>query len=287
MTKELDTRWFDLKNYEALKAMSIEGWAWQLEARNHFHTIASGYSKLSDDDHNWMHETWLSIAPTIKAGIVPLDPNDVMDRYMWRADEIVNGNSFSTASVDSLTSCDLWSIAKDDDLSHVWDACLCVVADNYEGDHNNELSKIANTPIDFHIKKNFSSLADSLAHVAINLAATDEQIKNDFTHWLTHYRKAVDIQPQKKLFNQVDFDYWVKFGVVPYLDLTLIAKIEGKKITQNKLAQLIFPDEIDVDIVERLRKVTKPTAEMIIKSETYKTLSAQLVFENTTGMKRA
>jgi len=121
----------------------------------------------------------------------------------------------------------------------------------------------------------------------INLSATNEQIQNDLIHWLTHYRQAVNDQNQKKLFTQVDFDYWVEYGVIQYLDLMLIAKIEGKKITQNKLARMIFPNEYDVDIVERVRKVTKPTAEWLIKSEIYRALSTQLAYEKVTGMKNA
>lgn len=75
------------------------------------------------------------------------------------------------------------------------------------------------------------------AHVVINLSASDEQIKNDFSHWLTHYRQAINYQHLKMLFTQADFEYWVEYGVIPYLDLVLIAKIEDKKITQNKMAQ--------------------------------------------------
>ena len=123
--------------------------------------------------------------------------------------------------------------------------------------------------------------------MVINLSATDEQIKNDVNHWLTHYRKAVAYQRQKKLFNQVDFDYWVEYGVIPYLDLVLIAKTMEKKITQNKLARLIFPNEFDVDVVERIRKVTKPTAEWLINNEIHRTLSTQLTYEKTAGMKNA
>jgi hypothetical protein len=50
---------------------------------------------------------------------------------------------------------------------------------------------------------------------------------------------------------------------------------------------MIFPDEYDVDIVERLRKVTKPTAEWLIKSNIYQTLATQLTYEKVIGMKNA
>ena len=124
------------------------------------------------------------------------------------------------------------------------------------------------------------------AHVVIDLSATDEQIMNDFSNWLEYFRKYIDYPTQKKLITQSDFDQWIEYRVIPYLDLALIAKLEGKKITQNQIARLIFPDEYEVDIVERLRKVTKPIAQRLIKNEIQTTLSTQLVYEKT-GMKNA
>jgi hypothetical protein len=45
---------------------------------------------------------------------------------------------------------------------------------------------------------------------------------------------------------------------LPYFDIVAIQKIEGKKKpTNNAIAHKIFPDEFEVDIVERTRKVTE------------------------------
>jgi hypothetical protein len=275
MAEKFDTSWFDLKNYEALKTMSIEGWIWQLEARHYYHEM--------DRQERRHGETYmLSIARTLKAGVVPDDPN-YREMSQWRADSILEGHPFSTSSVDSLVSYDVWDMVKNNDLNHVWDACQHV-SDFIWDITNEDLSEIAHTPHDFHIKQYSHFNIVPSAHVVINLSATDEQIKTDFDSWLTHYREAINYRHQKKLFTQADFDYWVEYGVIPYLDLVLIAKIEGKKITQNKLAKLIFPNEYDVDIVGRLRQVTKPEAERLIKNEIHRTLSTQLVSEKI-GMK--
>jgi hypothetical protein len=277
VAKELDTSWFDLKNYNALKTMPIEGWIWQLEARYYYYEIQKQERRHGDELY------LLSTARVLKAGVIPDDPN-YREMSQWRAESLLEGHPFSTSSVDSLVSYDVWSMAKNNKLNHVWDACQHV--DDFLWDIANEdLSEIAYTPHDFHIKQHSHFVIEQSAHVVINLSATDEQIKNDFSHWLTHYRRAINYQHQKKLFTQADFDYWVEYGVIPYLDLVLIAKIEGKKITQNKMAQLIFPNEYNVNIVDRLSKVTKPAAEELIKNEIYRTLSTQLVFEKANGMK--
>jgi len=54
------------------------------------------------------------------------------------------------------------------------------------------------------------------------------------------------------------------------------------------MAELLFPaDKYRVDITERLRKVTKPTAERLIKVETIRTLKMQFISEKLAGMKNA
>lgn len=281
MAKELDTSWFDLKNYDALKTMSTEGWIWQLIARDQYHKVERNRLLSHDEDDRYLS----SVASVLKSGVIADDPNYPHEMHNIRAEGVLEGQPFSTVSVNSLASCYLWRMAKDNDLAHVWEACEHAWDFSFEVDCNNDLIEIAHTPHDFHIKQYSNFEIEPSAHVVVNLSATDEQIKNDFAHWLTHYRQAINYQHKKKLYTQVDFDYWVEYGVIPYLDLVLIAKIEGKKITQNKLARIIFPDEYDVDIVERLRKITKPTAEWLIKSEICNALSTQLAYEKVTGMK--
>jgi hypothetical protein len=231
-------------------------------------------------------EHLLSWITALKAGVIPNHPG-YSCLHDLRVNALSNGHPFSTASVDSLTSYELWEMANDSDLDHVWEACQNSWPVSIEFDRDDSLKNIL-TPYDFYIEQYKPIKNDPFpsAHVVINLSATDEQIKNDFSHWLTHYRKAINYQPQKKLFTQTDFDYWVQYGVIPYLDLTLIAKIEGKKITQNKLAKLIFPNEYDVDTTGRLRDTTKPEAERLIKNNIHRTLLTQLAYEKS-GMKNA
>lgn len=283
MAKELDTSWFDLKNYEAFKTMSIDGWIYQFIVRDHYHRLER--NRLIGDEEHDRELSW--VVSTLKPGVIEDSVNYHHDMHNRRAEGVLEGPPFSTASVNSLTSFDLWWMAKNDDLSHVWEACEHTWNFNFKDELNRDLSEIADTPHDFHIKQHSNFDIEPYAHVVIDLSATNEQIQNDLSHWLKHYRQAINDQNQKKLFTQVDFDYWVEYGVIQYLDLMLIAKIEGKKITQNKLARMIFPNEYDVDIVERVRKVTKPTAEWLIKSEIYRALSTQLAYEKVTGMKNA
>lgn len=68
MAKELDTSWFDLKNYDALKTMSTEGWIWQLIARDQYHKVERNRLLSHDKDQ---HDRYLSsIASVLKSGLL-------------------------------------------------------------------------------------------------------------------------------------------------------------------------------------------------------------------------
>ncbi|WP_027157897.1 DUF6387 family protein [Methylobacter luteus] len=290
MAEELDTSWFDIKNYEVLKTLSIDGWANVLGAR-----YANHYGMTERDCPWWMdtripYPFLLPRAAKLRKGIVYNGTNNIGLDY--KVNSILKGDPFSTTSVNSLSSYEL-ALLVDDDLPQVWEACRHVAeydARCFDSDSDlipdKNLTKIASTSHDINVRQGWNT-SHHLAYVAIDLYATDEQIKEDFNHWLTNYRKEVKHQSPEKLFKQADFDYWIKFSIIPYLDLMFISRLEGKKITQNKMAGLIFPEEYNVDRVERLRKVTKPEADHLIKNKIYEALSAQSLFEKTTGMKKA
>jgi hypothetical protein len=133
------------------------------------------------------------------------------------------------------------------------------------------------------LAKPFEKGLNGTATIKINLYATDEKLRNDFDQWLKDIRKSTGYEDnipknvsKKKLYTQEDFDHWIKFGVIPYLDLMLVADIEYKVITQEELAPLIFPNESALDTYTRISQITKPTADQLINNRMYKTLLAQL-----------
>lgn len=296
MAEELDTSWFDLKNYEAFKTMPATEWQRQLEMRylyrnayeerqRHDFVRIFEYCKPNIlrsrlENHVETDKYLLSVSQLLKSGAIPSDPN-YFDRFQSFYGVDTEDDIFSTTSVNSISSSHLWGMVNEHyELNHIWEICQkrSVGYGEYLGLAADEEMLIFNAH-DLNANQYHAAYSSNFAHVNINLLATDEQIKSDFSHWLNHYRQAIGIKTQKKLLSQVDFNYWVKYGIIPYLDLLLIAKIEGKKITQNKLAKLIFPDEYDVDTTGRLRDTTKPEAEWLIKCGIHRVLSVQLAAE--------
>lgn len=299
MAEEFDTSWFNLKNYEALKTMPIEGWIFQLEKRCQYYELEGRAWEDMIPDEAAIY--FAPIVTELKAGVIPDDPN-FLRRINAQCEAASNRDYSSTGSVSSVSSIDLWYMSKESRLGHVWDACQHASDFVIHDDLDNDQFEIACTPHELNIKKYSRFDRKNSAYVAINLSATDPQIKKDFDHWLKNYRKATghyNETPKKKspemlskkvLYTQEDFDYWIRFCVVPYLDLTLIAKLEGKIIKQAAMGKLIFPDELNNDNknpVGIISATTQPTAKWLIKTKIHRTLLIQLVSQKENRMKNS
>ncbi len=233
MSKEFDTSWFDLKNYDYLSKLDLTGWIEQIIERLHVHIITT--DDINENKFSKSH--LIEIINALKRG---------------RAKSF-SGEWHTERAVYDLSVSDAFGISTDPRI-------LITYPGRY--------SEIKNDRF-------FDSEHPFKKAIFINLCASDEQLKNEFSKWLSDNRALESDKHQKKLFSQVNFDHWVKNRVIPYLDLKLIAKIEGKKITQDKIAKLIFSDEHVISILDRLRDTTKPTADILMNSGAIRTLLSQ------------
>lgn len=106
---------------------------------------------------------------------------------------------------------------------------------------------------------------DSEAFARVNLRNNDEDIINSFKEWL---QKTRAIRGQKKTNKMSDneLNRLAQFKVLPYIDLYLWAELTGEKLTLYQMASLLYPDEYEIDIKERLRSCTIPRAKALINS---------------------
>jgi hypothetical protein len=286
MTKELNTNWFDLKNYEVLTSLSIEDWASVLESRHYINGLCDYAKGKSDEDFEWDLQ---AMADDLKAGHFGADAK--VDCYINhdRATEKLIGHPFSTTSVDVLRNYQAWEMAEDkwpgpesNAFQKMRDEWL---KPREDGKDRDDLLEAAHAPYDLRFKQYLNrDYIPFLLHLVVDLNAPDEQVLNDMKYLLPLYRKITGYRipkklAHKKLFTQKTFDYWIEYGLIPYLDLVLIAKIEDKEITQGKLAELIFPDEFEVDGKYRIRTITKPEAERLMEDATIWALMRQAADE--------
>lgn len=113
--------------------------------------------------------------------------------------------------------------------------------------------------------------------VKVDLHGSDEKIISDFTKWLAATRIKLGIAAPKKKITKDDFLTWGRSSILPYIDLILWSKANGVEITQQLLGTTLFPDEYDVNLAERIRKVVAPMAKNILREVFIDALRSQTV----------
>lgn len=112
-------------------------------------------------------------------------------------------------------------------------------------------------------------------YIQLNMAASDEQLKRDFAIWLNLARRQSSYQPPKKLFSPADFLDWHNARILPFFDLQACARIADLSSPLHVLANALFPDDLEVDVVERVRKVTKRKANWLFSDDVILALEMQ------------
>ena len=273
-------KWFDLKKYEGLKTLDLAGWDDQIATRSlaYWHLTHSERS-LSESMHDHCikeaseHVRQVADNPIIarhrgeKGDISPFWSDALKDRPY---------NSYSVCSMSAFDAIDLSRSVNSE--SEVWGMVRAVGnAMDTSPDLSTEQRRLGNTPVDLIYRQNGED-PDTLeiSCVSVNLSATDEQIMGDFRHWLTHYRNIVGLASRAQGFTEKDFSDWIDSGVIPYIDLKLWAISENCTITQNTYGNALFPDDIDVDTTDRIRRTTTPKANLLLQESTARALSFQV-----------
>jgi hypothetical protein len=282
VAEEFDTSWFDLRNYDGLKGIGLIEWCTQIDFRAYASMLFKA-ALFNADNKNLSEEQLESINQEVKRIIELIKANPIFavppaytkDRW-YRYD---SKYPFNTHSVFSTSALSIWWDATNEGMADIWKNCKsyddegCVLLEH----RNKEQVALVNTPFDLLYRESNADYDSSVHNVSINLEATDEQIMTDFRHWLTEYRKVIGYESRKKNFTDKDLALWVQWRLLPYIDLTLVATIENKETTQATAAWLIFSeDACKVDIVDRLRRTTKPKAEWLLRPETLSAIKAQL-----------
>ena len=77
---------------------------------------------------------------------------------------------------------------------------------------------------------------------------------------------------------------WHDIRLLPFIDLTIISLIEGKKINYSQMAELIYPDknqrDLNLELAESIRRKTKPKAIELLQRQTISIMEAQTAAQN-------
>jgi hypothetical protein len=116
---------------------------------------------------------------------------------------------------------------------------------------------------------------DGERFLSVDLYASDEIIKMEFERWLKLERVKSGIEITEKNFKRTDFNDWSKNQILACWDIVTISNLEGFKIGNEVIGRLLFPNDYDVSLAERVRKVIRPKAKRVINEWVYEALSAQ------------
>ena len=117
--------------------------------------------------------------------------------------------------------------------------------------------------------------AESSRYLEVDMGASDEKILADFKTWLLNTRSDMGDKYLKRDFSSNDFKDWHESRLLPYWDLTEIARNENATIPFHVLGAALFPNEYGIDLTERVRKVTKRKCQQIFSCEAVLVLEQQ------------
>ncbi|HHU4723135.1 TPA: DUF6387 family protein [Klebsiella quasipneumoniae] len=104
-----------------------------------------------------------------------------------------------------------------------------------------------------------NDMSNSNIWVEIDLNAPDELIISKLRKILNNERKDIGVLPSKYI-SDGDIDKLVNLRVLPYIDLMIFSKINNIEMSHVLISRLLYPDEYEKNIVERVRKTMPKVA---------------------------
>jgi hypothetical protein len=101
--------------------------------------------------------------------------------------------------------------------------------------------------------------------VEIDLSVPDKILIQQFNDYLRHVRKKYPYIKKAPKFKYPEYQKWIDYGVLPYLDLKLWANEEGVSIPYRVMTDAIFSNGDKGE--EMVRKTTTKIADMLMKKE--------------------
>jgi len=262
--------WFDPSNYDDAINYTIREWFLQLEYRSWMINVVERFDELNEKE--WKDRFDNFFESIKKHGHIP--PEDIDNRLQGQAPDpeyFVTGEKIRFGSVRLITCNEIYRYASD--LSSIDEFIM-----KWEGREEltpEELS-YALCSYDEYVKEAAFNVYGFL-HAQIDLNASDEQIQSDLSKWLKLMREKFELTSVPvKNFKGTDFDKWVNYCVLGFIDLSIWSKYEKIIIPMHIMGQALFPNEFNVDLGEKVRKTIKPLAEGLLSYSVIDALQNQI-----------
>jgi hypothetical protein len=307
MAEKFDVSWFELSKYESTKDFGLKEWYRELSIRSIYWQYLHNemeFDRYGDFDEDNITLEFYEFKESCAIWIEKIKKTPlIMDNV--QIDDLVG-------SVVSIPAYNFWSITQEHeyDLEDVWEVCELLF---YGEEVSTTQYELAFTPIDTLLNertidghrcvieeiKTLSGVNKEIRYIAsyrfvnaeIDLAASDEKIINDFKSWLGDRRNEFDYHFKKTKARKVilenrpikiaDIKRWHQNKLLPYIDLMLVF-MENKKtqeldeFTKSEIGELLFKDDLDINVETRVRDTVEPWVKWLMKQQTIEAMQSQM-----------
>ena len=244
--KKSDFSWFDIGKYDALKEMKLDWWSGGLMLRAILRSMAKQQSRHTEIDGKMLNMVITNPVPT-----------DITPKYRGA----ILSKGFS--SVYDRTSYDVFSdryALDNENLADIREAGERFYEQMEIEKKFLSRPKILDESFDDALTNRGFTDQNRVRQVNVDIAATDEQLILDFKEWLSKKREVTCIRPPSKNLSEKDMNEWIKHRVLALIDIDIFCLYTNTTISNAVVGALLFPEEFDVDLSERIRKVVRPLA---------------------------
>lgn len=241
--------WFNLDDYENLKYMNRNQWRLVWLYRCHAYTYLKGDGeKFFSVDAETISKFPLNIKNNnFRDDLISSDDliGEVNDSFIFFIYELAKiwGNNEFIKVLDNVGKYVEESKAKQENIEDIWDDVS--ISDYAElGLDNSKMTE--------KINEHFGLI------ISIDTHFSDEAIFKQFKEILSSYRKKR--RENGKIISESEIKSLIEYKVIPYIDLMLWGMITGKKIRDQEIADVLFPDEYDISRIDTVRQTVKKRA---------------------------
>ena len=126
--------------------------------------------------------------------------------------------------------------------------------------HNKKIRALEDDTLKLKIGNFKNDINSGIVFLEIDTLASDIQLKEDFEHWLMHYRK--ESTGKKTDISQSKINSWNEYNILKYIDLMQWEQLFRVKINKTFLSSVLYPDEqyvnpsrIDTTLPDLMEKV--------------------------------
>jgi hypothetical protein len=261
--------WFDIDRYRQTSKLGTKEWFYQLRIRSDCYSFFNNfYSRVKTNPELFeiFQTEEIATAHIKKFNVITTQCLITEDTYNYFYPEDDYYKSFNKV-ISPLTVNDVLDIGMNDlyidNLTNI----------KFFKDIKKENSE---SPLLMRAVDEINEQPERIRNIKVDLGASNKEILTAFKTWLHTTRdKDADIS-YKNNFNTVNYSQWSENCVLAFLDITIWSIIESVNIKNHVMGQFLFPNEYDVDLSEKIRKVTSPLALKLIKDETLVTMAYQI-----------